>query len=484
MAAWALLLPCLAAGMSPEKSQKVQESRDSRHSKLGDRRTDNTLTEESTRRKGSLSLLEGACESSKDCAVASGVCVKGMCLCKPYHLAVNATHCLRGALLGFSCQVDAQCSMRVSNSACIQGFCRCGADHVPYRRNNCLRAARVGTMCRSHDQCRLASWGTFCNYTVPRVLGRCECPSDLPRSGNTCGHLRYSLGSACGTSAQCSTYVPGSVCVIQHDVPMAAPRDLSPNSISAIPGVGPRPLGVPLAVCSCPPGHLEAENGTRCIPILKDAGVTPASLGHRCEGSNQCRASDPFTYCRAGVCHCVHDSRECSADNRGCHKDTFQCASSGKCISWYFVCNGERECEDGSDESHCVPHRCPSLAHTCADGTCISQARVCDGEPDCSDGSDEASCHGSCPASTFRCNDGRCLPGFVFCNAITTCKDGSDENVTACIQGSITASYCPFRCRNGRCRSTAILCSGKNGCGDNSDEENCSVCSCSRSPVR
>ncbi|KAG7175028.1 Low-density lipoprotein receptor-like 1 [Homarus americanus] len=334
-----------------------------------------------------------------------------------------------GSLLGESCAVSKNCG--VTSGVCEKGRC-----------------ARVGDMCRSHEQCRLGSRGSFCNFTVPRVYGRCQCSSDVPKTpGRTCGHLRYSLGSPCGTSAQCSNSVPGSVCVIQHDTPLPTPSDIIPNSISAIPGVPPRSLVVPLAVCACPSGHLVVENGTRCIPVLKDAGVTPASLGQRCEGSNQCRASDPFTFCRAGVCHCIHNSAECSADKTGCYKDTFQCVSSGRCISWYYVCNGVRECDDGSDEAYCLPHRCPRLAHTCNDGTCISRAHLCDGIPHCPDGSDESSCNGSaaCPASTFRCGGGRCLPGFVFCNATPTCSDGSDEDVTACIQGSITASYCPFR---------------------------------------
>lgn len=35
---------------------------------------------------------------------------------------------------------------------------------------------------------------------------------------------------------------------------------------------------------------------------------------------------------------------------------------------------------------------CPNGQHTCPDGECIMSEWLCDGEPDCSDDSDEANC--------------------------------------------------------------------------------------------
>ncbi|EEB10772.1 low-density lipoprotein receptor, putative [Pediculus humanus corporis] len=234
--------------------------------------------------------------------------------------------------------------------------------------------------------------------------------------------------------------------------------------------------------------------------------VDSISLGFPCTFDSQCQREDTESKCINGICDCVvknNGTNLCDKDNTGCAPETFQCRSSGLCISWFFVCDGRNDCPDGSDEQ-CQGPVCPSYSFQCSfNGTCVSLAVLCDGKKNCPNGEDEKFCMAehrkeskNCPENTFQCGNGQCLPKYEFCNAIPKCADGTDESPELCRSDNFNRNYynsekktinlinnnndnyCPMKCENGRCRSTAILCSGRDGCGDNSDESQCSVCRC------
>ncbi|KAL1020675.1 hypothetical protein UPYG_G00003200 [Umbra pygmaea] len=116
-----------------------------------------------------------------------------------------------------------------------------------------------------------------------------------------------------------------------------------------------------------------------------------------------------------------------------CRADQATC-QNGQCVLREYLCDGQSDCSDGSDELRCgTPSPCEPNEFKCKNGRCALKLWRCDGDNDCEDNSDEIDCPTKGPGDTcapeqFVClSDRTCIPSSYQCDEEPDCPDRSDE---------------------------------------------------------
>ncbi|XP_034664506.1 very low-density lipoprotein receptor isoform X1 [Drosophila subobscura] len=211
---------------------------------------------------------------------------------------------------------------------------------------------------------------------------------------------------------------------------------------------------------------------------------TPLGIGQsleaKCDEKQfQCRNGDciPIRFVCDGDADCKDHSdeqvSECKFLEATCLTDQFRC-TNGNCIPNKWRCDQENDCADGSDEATalCKARTCSPDEYACknGEGQCVPLAWMCDQSKDCSDGSDEHNCNQTCRSDEFTCGNGRCIQKRWVCDHDDDCGDGSDERDCPVVPCDAVAEH---TCTNGACIAKRWVCDGDPDCSDASDERSC-----------
>lgn len=206
------------------------------------------------------------------------------------------------------------------------------------------------------------------------------------------------------------------------------------------------------------------------------------------------------------------DEANCT-EHRPCPTHMVTCPSDHHCIYQMDMCDDHQDCEDGFDERNCTkPKKCENFEFACGEATaklpgvsinttvtakCIPKAWLCDGENDCGDWSDEmhdkclppsyehmsATTSKPCHDGSFPCQSGECIKWNQVCDHEDNCLDGTDEGGFCHVACSIANGGCAQQCRPSpggpscACYEGFVMSNDTKTCDDVDECQHVGICS-------
>uniref|UniRef100_A0A452SQB1 Sortilin-related receptor n=1 Tax=Ursus americanus TaxID=9643 RepID=A0A452SQB1_URSAM len=423
---------------------------------------------------GTCIPLSYKCDLEDDCGDNSDETHCEMHQCRSDEYSCSSGMCIRSSWV---CDGDNDCRDWSDEANCTAIYHTCETSNFQCRNGHCIpqRWACDGDMdCQDGSDedpvnCgKCPCFGRLCSG-LARDLPSPKCSRPSPRPGPLSEPLctRF-MDFVCKNRQQCLFH--SMVCdgIVQC-------RDGSDEDVA-------------FAGCSqdpefhkvCDEFSFQCQNGV-CISLI-----------WKCDGMDDCG-----DYSDEASCENPTEAPNCS------HYFQFQC-DNGHCIPNRWKCDRENDCGDWSDERDCGgedsrilpsptpgPSTCLPNYYRCSSGACVMDSWVCDGYRDCADGSDEEACpspgesnvttasipthHGRCDRFEFECHQPKkCIPNWKRCDGHQDCQDGQDE-ANCPTHSTLTCMSREFKCEDGEaCIVLSERCDGFLDCSDESDERACS----------